>query len=337
MSNVIYLSAATGAPVYPGNIAPRLHFRVGGTFELSVVFLDDFGQVTSLSAGALGSMLIKPLGEYLADPLYVATWQPAGTGSTQRYVFSAALDSQPLRDQFVGSTTSVSMAMQITWSIGAALFAAESLTCTLEPSYYAPGDLPPPLLGSTEREDWNQTILNPDQEWLDVDTYAGNVTTGGSITALRLSVAEYHPGGQIKLFADSVLLLDWTDITAQTALVELTELELQSLATGARLDVQTRWLSGTEYALRAKGLELGLTLRARAVSLDESWDWLKARIPTSSSVSHNNTLQTIAITGGSGGSLPSGLAKVSNSSDGLYVEFRDATTDVLIARVLRAE
>jgi len=334
VSNTVHLAQATGSLIIVGNAAPTLSFRVGSTFDLDVVFLDDAGKVTELPSGTTGSLIIKPLGEYLESPLYIAHWQAAGSGLSRRYRFSAVMDSQPLRDA-VATTTS--MAMQIVWNVGAAPYAAQSLTCTLEPSYYAPGDLPPPLLGSTEREDWNQTLINPEQEWTDLSTYAGNVTTGGSITALRLSVAEYHPGGQVKITSNGTTLLNWRDITAQSELVPLNALALASVPTGARLDVQVQWLSGTAYTLRARGLELGIVMRSQTLDASSSWDWLKARIPAGGSVTHSDGPQTISISSSGSGSLPTGVALVALSEDGLYVEFRHPTTSALIARVLRAE
>lgn len=90
----------------PGNKNPvtAITFKRGDTARLEVVF-SRAGVTQALSdSGATGKLMIKPTGEYQADPLVSdLAWTKEGTGADAIYVFNPDFNVEGLNDALVGT------------------------------------------------------------------------------------------------------------------------------------------------------------------------------------------------------------------------------------------
>lgn len=294
------------ALIHPRDSAAfSLSLVLGSTFDLAVAMLDDSGLPYALPTGSTGRLVLKPAnGTRKARRLEFNAWSPSGEAARRLYHFRAKLDSEALRND-LATVSSASYEAWIEYTVSGITRQCDPIPVTIKDSGFQPEDAAPELqLGTIEPVAFSAEVVPPGSAITTGTHYAGPVNRGGVIYNVRLTVPTYQPGTtvQVKVNGTTNLFTSAQALTGENNVwwAEDTDLALSSLADGDRLDIVATVATGDGYAVPAHGLVLDIAMRDNVQSEADAWEKLKAFIPESSSVTHNDTDKEIEITGGGG-------------------------------------
>lgn len=293
-----------------------LRFRDNVSLRLS--FLNALREVMNLPNGAQGSLVLKLASDFQGAALLQRNlWGQSGSGNSRRYTFEFLVWSGLLEDALVAGETE--FVLQIQYVIAGKTYQAQPIPCTVEKTYIAAGEIPPPIPTVGYVRPWAREIFGPSEAVDDATRYVGHIDKGGVIKSLRLSMSNSTPGLSVMLKHNGVNLFT-APVVMSSDTRRFTDADVTSifaratLLDGARIDCVTTH-DETGYDERGLGLQAEFGIFVNEVSAIEvdppaAYEFMKATLPGLDWDDEEQTGSVPVSEGGSSFSLVDGNVRV---------------------------